>query len=145
MQGLSAKTPGHGLGLRAEQSELSLEALAVELVAEERVPDMGEVHPDLVRASGLQSAGKEARDSLAVGPGIALQHLPMGDGCAAALAHRAFFPRMRVPVERRVDRPARALRRVPDEGEVAALQHAVLFAFLGELPGEAAMRLVVLG
>ena len=40
---------------------------------------------DLVGAAGFQPAGQQARDRLAVGARVAFQHLPMGDGFAAAL------------------------------------------------------------
>ncbi len=48
---------------------------------------MGQMDPDLVGAAGLQAAGEQAGDRLAVGAGVALQHLPMGDRRAAAFAH----------------------------------------------------------
>ena len=84
VQGLSAK------GLRAlarafsgKQRRLGLEARAVGVVAEQRMADMGQMHPDLVGAAGLQPAGEQARDRLSVGSGVGFQQLPVGDRLAA--------------------------------------------------------------
>ena len=75
-----------GRGLRAparaarrQQRRLGLEAGPVDVVAEQRMADMGEMHPDLVGAAGLQPAGEQARDRLAVGSGVDFQPLPVGD------------------------------------------------------------------
>ena len=50
MQGLSAKGGERGSGVVAELSSLGLEAAAVDVVAEQRMPDRGEVDADLVGA-----------------------------------------------------------------------------------------------
>ena len=91
MQRLSAKGMQGGLGLRAQPARLALKAGGVGLVAQDRVPDMREMHADLVGAAGLQRARQQAGHRLAVGAGETLQHLPMGDGMAAAGAHGAPF------------------------------------------------------
>ena len=143
MQSLPAKGGQRGLGRRRQPGRLGLEAGGVGLIAHDRVTDMGQMHADLMRAAGLQPAFDEARDRLAVGAGVALQHLPMRHRLAAALAHGALLTRFGAAVERRVDGAARLIGRTPDEGEIAALQTA--FAFVGELLAERTMRCVGLG
>ena len=96
--------------------------------------DGGEVHPDLVGAAGFEPAGEQAGDRRAVGAGIALEHLPMGDGFAAALAHRHLVAGARVAVDRLVDGAARPVGRAPDEGQIAAAQRPGA-AVVGELRG----------
>ena len=82
MQGLPAKSGEHFLALRPELAGLGLEAGAVNLVAEEGMAEMGEVDADLVGASGLELAGEERGDRLAVFAREGVQHLPMGHGFA---------------------------------------------------------------
>ena len=115
-----------------QQRRLGLEARAIDVVTEQRMPNMGEMHPDLMGPAGLQSAGQEARDRLAVRAGVGFQPLPMGDGLASALAHRLLVARLGVAIDRRVDRAFRAVRRAPDESEVAA-PHLAGLAVVGEL------------
>ena len=67
----------------------------------------------------------------------------MGDGLAAALAHRHFLAGKRMPVDRRIDGAALPVRQVPDEGHVAA-PHRAGAAVIGELRGQRLMRAVVL-
>ena len=121
MQRLAAERQ-RGAGLRAEQAGLGLEAGAVGGVAQDRVADMGQMHPDLVGAAGFQGAGEQAGDRLAVAGRQSFQHLPMGDGRAAAFAHGALVAGMRMAVERGVDGAFRPVGRAPDEGEIAALE-----------------------
>ena len=68
----------------------------------------------------------------------------MGDGLAAALAHRHFLPRMRMAVDRRIDGAALPVRHAPDEGHIAA-PHRAGAAVVGELRGQRLVRAVVLG
>src|SRR5580704_7053500 len=103
--------------------------------------------PNLVGPAGFQSAGHEARHRRlrlfrfpgpADPPGgglthIALQHLPMGDRLAAALAHRHAVAGFWVAVDRLVDSAVRAIGRTPDQGEIAALERLVSPAMVGEL------------
>ncbi len=56
----------------------------------------------------------------------------MGDGLAAAVAHRHLFAGMRVPVDRRIDGAALPVRHPPDEGHIAA-PHRAGAAMVGEL------------
>src|SRR5689334_1130466 len=96
MEGLSAKGREGVARSRREVRRLGLEAGGVDLIAEQGMADMGQMDPDLVGAAGLQLAGEEARDrprrpARMAGrqpAGVALQHLPMGDRLAAALAYR---------------------------------------------------------
>src|SRR5260370_40575740 len=97
-----------------------LEMRAIDAVAEQRMADMGEMHPDLMGAPGLELAGQERRDRLAVAPGEGFLDLPVGDRLAAAFAHRHFLPGMRMPVDRRVDGAALAGWDAPYEGHVGA-------------------------
>src|ERR1700720_746944 len=100
MQGLSAKGFERRPRLLSEAIRLGLEAGAVNLVAQKRVADGGEMDADLVGASGLEPAGKKSRDRLSVGTGIPFQHLPVGDGFPAALAHRHPVAGVRMAVDR---------------------------------------------
>ena len=69
MQGLSAKGLQRLARPPAQLRRLGLEARAVDVVAQQRMADMGQMHPDLVGAAGFQPAGEQARDRLAVGAG----------------------------------------------------------------------------
>ena len=65
MQGLSAKVPQRLLRRRAEQRRLGQEAGAIDLVAEQRVADRGEMDADLVGTPGFEPAFEQARDRAA--------------------------------------------------------------------------------
>ena len=67
----------------------------------------------------------------------------MGDGVAAALAHRHLLPGMRMPVDRCIHGAALAVRQVPGKGQVAA-PHRAGAAVIGELRGQRLVRPVVL-
>jgi hypothetical protein len=86
------------------------------------VADGGEVDPDLVGAAGFEPALQEARHRVAAGPGVALEHLPVGDGRPATGTDRHFVTGLRVAVDGLVDCSFRARRHAPDECEVGALQ-----------------------
>ena len=58
----------------------------------------------------------------------------MGDGLAAAVAHRHFLAGMRMAVDRRIDGTALAVGHVPGERQVAA-PHRAGAAVIGELRG----------
>src|SRR6266404_4066019 len=96
--------------------------------------DMGQMHPDLVGAPGLELAGQERRDRLAVAPVEGFLDLPVGDRLAAGITYRHFLPGMRVPVDRRVYGAALAVGDAPHEGRIAAL-HRAGAAVVGELFG----------
>src|ERR1700722_20164489 len=93
---------------------------------------MGEMHPDLMGAAGLEFARKKGSHRLAVGAIEAFDDFPMGDGVAASFTDRHFFPRVRMPVDRGIDRAALPVRHPPDESEVAA-PHLAGLAVVGEL------------
>ncbi|MBA7467948.1 hypothetical protein ES707_03187 [subsurface metagenome] len=105
---------------------------------------MGKVHSYLVGAPGLELAGQKRGHRLAVAPIEHLFNLPVRDRLAAALAHRHLFPRKRMPVDRRIDGAALAVRYAPDKGEIAAA-HLAGAAMVGELRRQRGMRGVVLG
>src|SRR5258706_16264571 len=113
---------------------LGLEMRAIDAVAKQRMTDMSEVHPDLMGAPGLELAGQQRRDRLAVAPVEGFLDLPMSDRLAAAFAHRHFLPGMRMPVDRRVHSAALAVRYAPYECQVAA-PHCAGAAMVGELLG----------
>ena len=106
--------------------------------------DMGQMHPDLMGAAGLELAGQQRRDRFAVTPVEGFQDLPMGDGLAAAVAHRHLLAGMGMPVDRRIDGAAQPVRHAPDQRQIAA-PHLVGAAVVGELLGQRFMRAVVLG
>src|SRR5262245_59440250 len=97
--------------------------------------------PDLVGPAGFEPAGEEARNRLAVGAGVALEHLPMGHCLAAVAAHRHLVACAGVAAERLVDGSSRSVGGAPDEGKIAALERPVA-AMVGELARERSVRLV---
>src|SRR6476646_1632296 len=113
MQGLSSKGCERISGCFREPRGLGLEARPVDRIAHQRVADMGEMDADLVGPAGLQLAGHEACDRLAVGPRKGLELLPMGDGLPAILPHCHLVARMGMAAERLVDGAAGAVRSAP--------------------------------
>src|SRR5262249_21936166 len=102
MQSLSAKGFERGFGVVGELIRLGLEAAAIDVVAEQGVPDRGEVDADLVGAPGLEPAGDQARHRRAVAAAVAFEPLPMGDRRAPAGAHRHLVADARVAADRLV-------------------------------------------
>src|SRR5262245_55373491 len=141
MQSLPFKSRQSVARLWSKQARLGPESGAVGGVAQNWVPQMGQVHADLVGASGFQGAGEQAGDrALGAGRSEAFEHLPMSDGCTPVGADRLFVARFRMAAEGRVDRAFRLSGRAPDEGEIAAPERT--FAFFGELVGQRAVCLV---
>ena len=68
VQGLPAEGGERLLTLGAELAGLGLEVRAIDGVAHQGVADMGEVHPDLMGPPGLELAGQQRGDRLAVAP-----------------------------------------------------------------------------
>ena len=66
MQRLPAEGGERRLALGAEVAGLGLEVRAIDGIAQQGVADMGKVHPDLVGPPGLELAGQERGDRLAV-------------------------------------------------------------------------------
>src|SRR5262245_66119172 len=135
MQSLSAKGVERGSGIVGELIRLGLEAAAVDGVAEERMPDRGEVDADLVGAPGVEPAGDQARHRRAVAAAVAFEHLPMGDRGAPARTHGHLVAHARMAADRLVDGAARAARRAPPERQVAAAPRPAA-AVAGELAAE---------
>src|SRR6478752_6197402 len=104
MQSLSAKIPQGRSRFGPKPADLGPEAGAIGRIAQDRVPDMGEVHPDLVGAAGFQSAGQQAGDRLAVGAGELLEQLPMRDSGPSVWTHRLPVARVLMAAEWGVDR-----------------------------------------
>src|ERR1700759_3968687 len=100
MKGLSSKALQGLLGLVWEPGGLRLEASAVGQVAKHRVTDVGEMHPDLVSAAGFKPTFDQARNRLAVLADKRLQHLPVGDGFAAARTDGDAFAALGMAAER---------------------------------------------
>lgn len=144
MEGLPAKSGKRRLALRTELAGLGLETGAVNVVAEQRMAEMGEVDADLVGAAGLELTGEQGGDRLAVLTREALDHPPMGHGVTAALAHRHFLSGVRMPVDRLIDGAAFPVRHAPDKGHVAAA-HLAGAAMVGELRRQRLVGAVVLG
>ena len=66
MQRLSPEGGQRRLALRAELACLGFEVRAIDEIAQQRMADMGEVDPDLVGPAGLELAGQQRGDRLAV-------------------------------------------------------------------------------
>ena len=56
MQSLSAKALQGGAGLGRQPGGLGAEPGPIDRVAQQRVADMGQMHPDLVGAAGIELA-----------------------------------------------------------------------------------------
>src|SRR5262245_33429155 len=104
---------------------------------------MGKMHADLVCAPGFQGACKQTRNRFAVWSRKALQHLPVGDSRTAARAHGLLVAGVDVTADPGINRALRAIRRPPDQSEVAALQRALIL--VGELSCENMVGPVGLG
>src|ERR1700687_1807258 len=95
--------------------------------------------PNLVSPAGFQATGQETGNRTGdsawpIGPfylgprpfrnctAVAFQHLPMGNGLAAAFTHRHTVARARVAIDRAIDPAMRAVGRSPNKREIAALE-----------------------
>src|ERR1700738_5261285 len=107
---------------RRQLIRFGLDSGPVDLVAEKRVADGGEMDADLVGSSGLEPAGEQARDRRSTNPGVAFEHLPVGHGGPSSLTHGHLFAGVRMASHRLVDGAARPPGCAPDKGEVAAPQ-----------------------
>src|SRR5580704_4463432 len=103
MQGLPSKTRERFTCRYPKVACLGLEAGAVDIVAQKRMPDGGEVDPDLVGAPGLQPAFDQACHLVAVAARIRLKQRPVGHGLSAGAAHRHLIARVRMTLDRLVD------------------------------------------
>ena len=97
-------------------------------VADDRVTDRREVHPNLVSAPGAQRQFEDSR------AGKALEHAKVGHRLAATLDDRHAPPVARVPGDRRVDRPRVLTETAVDERPIRASERAV-----AELASQVAM------
>src|SRR5262245_61548686 len=141
MQSLPFKSRQGVARLWRKKARLGSESGAVGGVAQNWVPQMGEVHANLVGAPGFQGAGEQAGDvGRSAGRSETFGHLPMSDGRAAAGADRLFVAGLRMAAKRRVDRAFRPAGRTPDESEITAPEGA--FAFFSKLLSQRAVCLV---
>jgi len=130
--------------IRDQLAGLGLEARAVNVVPNERMPGVAEMNPDLMGSPGFELTGEKCRHRLAVTAREAFQEFPVSDGFAAALAHGHFFAGVRVAVDRLIDGAPRAVGGAPDERHIAAAQRARA-AVVGELRRQRLVGAVVLG
>src|SRR6476660_4133088 len=131
MQGLSAKGFQRCARLRPQPGGFCPETGAISRIAKNRVPDMGEMHSDLVGATRLQGARDQARNRLSVSPKKAFQHLPVSDGQAPRLAHRLPVACVGMAADGCINGALRTVRCTPDQSEIAALERS--FALFSEL------------
>src|SRR5262245_38378974 len=120
MEGLSSKGLGRGGGFRGQPGYFGAESRPIDRIADQRVAGMGQMDAYLVGTASFQPAGEEARNRLAVGAQVTLQHLPVGDGFAAAGPDRHLVPGVGMPVDRLLDGPARPVGYAPGKGQIAA-------------------------
>src|ERR1044072_5494118 len=132
MQGLSAKGSQGVAGLRSKETRLGPESGAVGGVAPNWMPQMRQVHADLMGAPGFEGAGEHARDrGLGARGDKTIKKLPMGDGGTPIAADCLFVPRLRVTAQRRVDCAFRLSLRAPDDCKIAAPERPM--SLFGEL------------
>src|SRR5665811_1400777 len=146
MKSLPVEMFEFGLHALRELAQLCLKSPAIERIADQRMPKMGHVHADLVRASGLESALDKRGNGSVLVVAIGLHEAPKGHGVTPFVRphNRHLGPARGVAPERRLDTTVRSRRRAPDERAVAAL-HLTGAAMIGELRGERAVRLIGLG
>ena len=78
MQRLASEGGQGGLAPGTEVAGLGFEMRAIDAIAHQRMADMGQMHPDLMGASGLQLAGQQGGDRLAVAPVEGSPRFPNG-------------------------------------------------------------------
>src|SRR3954468_6936635 len=124
MQGLSCKGIKGLACVFGQQDGLGPETRPVGVVAEQRMPDMGQMHPDLMRPPGLQPAGGQGGDRFAVVSVVFLKQFPVCNGLTPILPDSLLVACVGVAAERRLDGPLRPVRRAPDESQVLAFEVA---------------------
>src|SRR5215472_13522837 len=92
MERLAIKIGERLPGLATEQGRLGLEPWPIDAVPEQRVADMGKMHPDLMRPARLEPASQEARHRIASGALVPLHDLPICYRVPAALADCHLVP-----------------------------------------------------
>src|SRR2546429_7863594 len=99
---------------------LGFEMRTIDGIAHQGMADMGQMHPDLMGAPGLELTGQKRRDRLAVAPVEGFLDFPVSDRLAAGITYCHFLPGKRVPVDRRVHGAALAVWGGPHESPGAA-------------------------
>src|SRR5215831_241939 len=140
MQSLSAKSFKRSTRVWAQTAGFGPESSAVDPIAQDGMSNMGEMHPDLVGAAGLQSASKQSGHRFSISTVETIESLPMSDGRAAVLAHRLLVTGMRVAAQRCVDDALWTAGRPPNERKITALEGT--FGLFGKLPAERSMGVV---
>jgi hypothetical protein len=107
-----------GPGLR-RTAHASLPAPTIDRVPDDRMPDMSEMHTDLMRPS------RPERDIEEVRPLPTLAHPDPGDGVPTALDDRHPLAILRISADRCVDRERRLREVTPGRGQVEALHPAL--------------------
>src|SRR5262249_51015995 len=124
MERLAIKIGERFAGLGAEQRCLGLEPRPIDAVAEQRVADMGKMHPNLMRPAGFEPAGQKARHRTASDTVVPLHHLPACHRVPAAFSYRHPVAGVGVAGDGRLDAALWPIWRTPYEGEIAALERA---------------------
>src|SRR5262245_47592551 len=96
------------------------------------MPDLRQMHPNLVRAPGRKPAFKKTRNGLSFGTVINRARPVAGDRAPPARAHGHLHARARIAADRLIDLGIARMRNAPDEGEIAAFEPA-LRVVVGEL------------
>src|SRR5215471_3050441 len=125
MQSLPAKALQGVSRLGKEAVGFGLEPGPVGRVPQNGVSDMGEMDPDLVGTPRFEGAGEKAGQRLSVGSEKTFQHLPVGDRVPTVLTHALFVASVGVASEWGINRALRAIRRTPNESQIAPLEWTV--------------------
>src|SRR5690349_6740484 len=124
MQSLSAKGLQGSPSLWVEATGFGPEPGPVGGVPKNGVPDMREVHADLVGTPRFEGTGEKAGQGLSV-CSETLQYLPMGDRRPAVPTHGLLVAGMGVASDWGINRTLWTIGCTPDEGEIAALERTV--------------------
>ena len=131
MQSLSAKGLQGRPSLWAEATSFGPEAGPVGCVPKNGVPDMRQVHADLVGTPRFEGAGEEAGQRLSVWSRKTLQYLPVGNRLPTVPTNGLLVAGMGVAPEWGIDRTLWTIGCAPDESKVPTLERTV--GLLGEL------------
>lgn len=131
MEGLPAEFPNDFSGLSGQLVDLRCKCAPIGAIADQGMPDMGHVNPDLVRSAGLQRAfDKRGQRGTGLFPAKSLYDAVMSYRTAcigARLAYHGLFRAItrRAP-ERGVDCPPCLRRRAPDYRPVSPFEPTAL-------------------
>src|ERR1700722_13488643 len=154
MQSLSAKGRQRVLRRLRQKRRFGPKSRPVNLIAHQGMTDRGQMDPDLMGPAVFEPASQQAgygcsrttafrSAGIALLAAISLQHLPMRHRLPPPFANRHAIAGDLVPVDRPVDRAARAVRCAPDESQIAALEPPSIAAMARELIRQAFVSAVV--